>query len=34
MDAYNVLMKKWGKRIVKLQNNKNFVKLRSPRKGV
>ena len=34
MDAYNVLLKKWGKRIVKLQNNKNFVKLRSPRKGV
>ena len=34
MDAYNVLLKKWGKKIVILQNNKNFVKLRSPRKGV
>ena len=34
MDAYNVLKRKWGRRIVKLQNNKNFVKMKSPRKGV
>lgn len=33
-DAYNVLLKKWGRKIVKLQNNKNFVKMKSPRKGV
>ena len=34
MDAYNILLKKWGSKIVKKQNNKNFVKLKSPRKGV
>tara|TARA_R100000655_G_scaffold102925_1_gene149022 strand:+ start:1255 stop:1971 length:717 start_codon:yes stop_codon:yes gene_type:complete len=34
MDAYNVLLKKWGNKVVKLQPNKNFVKMRSPRKGV
>lgn len=34
MDAYKVLLMKWGPKIVKLQNNKNFVRIRSPRKGV
>jgi hypothetical protein len=34
MQAYSVLLKKWGKKVVKLQNNKNFLKMRSPRKGV
>lgn len=34
MNAYNVLVKKWGRKIVKLQNNKNFLKMKSPRKGV
>ena len=33
-DAYNILLKKWGRKVVKLQNNKNFVKMRSPRKGI
>lgn len=34
MEAYNVLVQKWGRKVVKLQNNKNFVKMISPRKGV
>jgi hypothetical protein len=34
MDAYNTLLKKWGKRVVKLQDNKNFCKMKSPRKGI
>jgi hypothetical protein len=34
MEAYSTLLKKWGRKIVKLQNNKNFVKMRSPRKGI
>ena len=34
MEAYGVLLKKRGKGVVKFQNNKNFVKMRSPRKGI
>jgi len=34
MEAYNILVKKWGKKIVKIQDNKNFVKMKSPRKGI
>tara|TARA_R110000796_G_scaffold207106_1_gene323439 strand:- start:489 stop:1205 length:717 start_codon:yes stop_codon:yes gene_type:complete len=34
MDAYETLKKKWGKKIVILTNNKNFLRLKSPRKGI
>jgi len=34
LDAYDVLLRKWGNKIVKMQNNKNFVKMKSPRKGI
>jgi hypothetical protein len=34
MEAYNILLNKWGKKVVKLQNNKNFCRMISPRKGV
>jgi hypothetical protein len=34
MQAYEVLLAKWGSKVVKLQDNKNFVRMRSPRKGV
>jgi len=34
MQAYNTLVKKWGKKVVKLQDNHNFLKMRSPRKGI
>lgn len=34
MDAYKTLLGKWGKKVVKFQNNKNFVRMKSPRKGI
>lgn len=34
MDAYNILKNKWGNKVVRLQNNKNFLTMKSPRKGI
>tara|TARA_R100001594_G_scaffold73796_3_gene108379 strand:+ start:1962 stop:2678 length:717 start_codon:yes stop_codon:yes gene_type:complete len=34
LNAYETLLKKYGSRVVKFQNNKNFVKMKSPRKGI
>jgi hypothetical protein len=34
MNAYNVLKEKWGTKVVRLQNNKNFLTMKSPRKGI
>ena len=34
MDAYNILKSKWGNKVVRLQNNKNFLTMKSPRKGI
>jgi len=34
MNAYETLKKKWGTKIVILTNNKNFLRLKSPRKGI
>ena len=33
-DAYNLLLKKWGNRIIKRNNNKNFVRVIPPIKGI
>ena len=34
LDAYKILLKKWGKKVVRYQNNKNFLTMKSPRKGI
>jgi hypothetical protein len=34
MDAYEILKAKWGSKVVRLQNNKNFLTMKSPRKGI
>ena len=34
IDCYNILVNKWGKNVVKRQENKNFLKMSSPRKGI
>ena len=34
MEAYKTLLKKYGKDVVKFQDNKNFVRMLSPRKGI
>jgi hypothetical protein len=34
MNAYEILKAKWGNKVVKLQNNKNFLTMKSPRKGI
>lgn len=34
LECYDILVKKWGKGIVKRQDNKNFLKMKSPRKGI
>ena len=34
LQAYDTLLKKYGSSVVKFQDNKNFVKMKSPRKGI
>ena len=34
LEAYQILRKKWGDKIVQRQMNKNYIKMRSPRRGV